>query len=110
MKTRLIVGTFLLFCMLSSCNSNAKQEAPKSDEAPKTTIVREVSKPEEPYKDLVFDDKNDFVCGMPVTAGVSDTAHYKEKLYGFCSKECKEAFLKEPDTYVKVEKTTKQKN
>lgn len=43
--------------------------------------------------------KRDFICGMPVTAGIADTAHYKGKVYGFCASECKEEFLKSPDTY-----------
>jgi YHS domain-containing protein len=49
---------------------------------------------------LAFDYKKDPSCGMPLTAGVEDTLHYKGKLYGFCSKECKDAFLKDPASYV----------
>lgn len=48
------------------------------------------------YKDVVFDSKKDLACGMPVTAGVSDTAHYDNKVYGFCSPECKAEFEKNP--------------
>jgi YHS domain-containing protein len=33
---------------------------------------------------------------MPVTAGISDTAHYENKVLGFCSTECKNEFLKNP--------------
>jgi YHS domain-containing protein len=33
---------------------------------------------------------------MPTTAGVSDTAHYDGKVLGFCAKECKDEFLKNP--------------
>jgi YHS domain-containing protein len=43
--------------------------------------------------------KRDFICGMPVTAGIADTAHFKGKVYGFCAAECKEAFLKSPEAY-----------
>lgn len=43
--------------------------------------------------------KRDFICGMPVTAGIADTAHYKGKVYGFCASECKEEFLKSPEAY-----------
>ncbi len=50
-------------------------------------------------KSLPFDYKKDPSCGMPLTAGLEDTTTYKGKLYGFCSKECKEAFLKEPAAY-----------
>jgi YHS domain-containing protein len=43
---------------------------------------------------LNFASKNDTTCGMPISAGVEDTATVNGKLYGFCSKECKESFLK----------------
>lgn len=35
-------------------------------------------------------------CGMPVSAGVSDTAHYNQYVLGFCSSECKAEFKKNP--------------
>ncbi len=40
--------------------------------------------------------KKDPTCGMPVTAGISDTAHYNNLVLGFCSTECKNEFLKNP--------------
>ncbi len=52
--------------------------------------------PEKAFKNIQFDNAKDFVCGMPVSAGVGDTAHYKGKVYGFCSKECRDEFLKNP--------------
>ncbi len=48
------------------------------------------------FEHLLVDNKKDPSCGMPVTAGIADTAHYKDKVLGFCSKECKDAFLKNP--------------
>jgi YHS domain-containing protein len=33
---------------------------------------------------------------MPVSAGVSDTAHYNNYVLGFCSSECKAEFMKNP--------------
>jgi len=44
----------------------------------------------------MVDNKKDPNCGMPVTAGIEDTVHYNGKVYGFCSDECKQAFLKNP--------------
>jgi hypothetical protein len=29
---------------------------------------------------------------MPVSAGVSDTLHFRDKVLGFCSTECKDSF------------------
>lgn len=52
------------------------------------------------YQSVAFDSQKDLVCGMPVKAGVSDTAHYKGKVYGFCAKECKDEFLKNPKKYL----------
>ncbi len=46
---------------------------------------------------LLVDNKKDPACGMPVTAGISDTTNYKGHVLGFCSKECKTYFLKNPD-------------
>jgi YHS domain-containing protein len=48
----------------------------------------------------MLDSKKDFVCGMPVSAGIADTAHFKGKVYGFCSKECKEEFVEKPFKYL----------
>ncbi len=50
----------------------------------------------------MVDYKKDFACGMPVTAGIEDTCHYKGKVYGFCAKECKDEFLKKPESYLKA--------
>lgn len=44
--------------------------------------------------------KKDLVCGMPVSAGVKDTTLYKGKIYGFCAKECKDEFVKDPAHYI----------
>ncbi|MEI8141282.1 MAG: hypothetical protein WCG90_00300 [Chitinophagia bacterium] len=48
------------------------------------------------YDISLVDNKKDPTCGMPVTAGISDTAHYDNKVLGFCSTGCKEEFLKNP--------------
>ena len=49
--------------------------------------------------DLTSD--KDFVCGMPLEEGnIADTTSYEGKLYGFCSVECKTAFLKNPKNYL----------
>ena len=42
--------------------------------------------PEKVFKNMKFDNAKDFVCGMPIKAGIADTAHYNGKLYGFCFK------------------------
>ena len=49
---------------------------------------------------LAFAVKKDLSCGMPTSAGVSDTVTYKGKLYGFCAAACKEDFLKDPEGHL----------
>ncbi len=56
--------------------------------------------PEKVFKSMKFDNKKDFVCGMPITAGIADTVHYNGKVYGFCSTGCKDEFLKNPSAYI----------
>lgn len=52
-------------------------------------------------------DKKDPVCGMPAFRYMQDTAVFSNRIYGFCSKECKDEFLKNPAAYiVKEEKKT----
>lgn len=51
-------------------------------------------------KDLNFAFAKDPACGMPLKMGLTDTTTYQGKLYGFCSKECKDEFLKNPAGYV----------
>lgn len=46
--------------------------------------------------------KMDPVCGMPITAGVSDTLSHDGHVLGFCSAECKDEFAKNSKDY-KVE-------
>lgn len=55
------------------------------------------------YTAAMLDSEKDLVCGMPVSAGIADTAHYKGKTYGFCSNECKDELVKNPAGYI-VEK------
>ncbi|MCX6212544.1 MAG: hypothetical protein NT104_08245 [Bacteroidetes bacterium] len=51
---------------------------------------------EKSYPTSLVNNKKDPSCGMPVTAGIADTAHYEKYVLGFCSTECKNEFLKNP--------------
>ena len=44
--------------------------------------------------------KKDLVCYMPLWTGIGDTCLYHGKIYGFCSKSCKEDFLKNPLSFL----------
>lgn len=62
--------------------------------------MEKVLHPVTTYKNMHFDNTKDPLCGMPLTGGVSDTAHYQGKVYGFCSDGCKKEFLKNPASYL----------
>ena len=86
--------TLMLLC-LYSCNSQQQKDAAKNIVIkPVTTALKEEKIP--------VDNKKDPVCGMPVSAGIKDTSYYKGNVYGFCSKECKEEFVKTPVKYIKA--------
>lgn len=55
--------------------------------------------PDSFYSAMQYENKRDPVCGMSVETGVADTANYKGKALGFCSKSCKETFSKNPSFY-----------
>lgn len=85
----------LLLLAFFSCNQPAhKKEAPKQG----TIMVKDTVADD--LRQLAFAAKKDLVCGMPVSAGVHDTVTYKGKLYGFCAKECKDEFIKDPNQYI----------
>ncbi|WP_037326052.1 YHS domain-containing protein [Asinibacterium sp. OR53] len=93
--TGLILLAACLF--MSSCANNSHAEAEKKDSSgthpdPMSLELR--------FTADMLDNKKDPSCGMPVTAGMSDTAHYHGKVIGFCSKECKAEFQKSPDKYI----------
>jgi len=62
--------------------------------------MQTVLHPEKSFKGMKFYNTKDPVCGMAITAAaVGDTANYNGKVYGFCSKHCKDEFEKNPATY-----------
>ncbi|MFZ9239570.1 MAG: YHS domain-containing protein [Chitinophagaceae bacterium] len=85
-----ILFTGLIFTALLACNQQEEKQA----EMPMATVDSPKFTPA-----MVVNEK-DYACGMPVTAGISDTCHYEGKAYGFCSTECKNEFLKDPKKYL----------
>lgn len=76
--------------VLAACN-NYKTEVVKT-KLPETAI--KIIKPK--YTMSMVNNKIDLNCGMPLTYGIEDTCHYHGKVYGFCSKECKDEFVRDP--------------
>ncbi len=75
---------------LSACNQKAS--APKADDkmsADSKGVNIKLSQ---------LASNKDYNCGMSLAEGsIADTATYKDKIYGFCSPECKADFLKDPE-------------
>lgn len=86
---------FSLLFWATSCHHGQEVKSVAQDQQ-KDTVKR--SKVD--FKGFAFASPKDLACGMPLSAGIGDTAHYQGKLYGFCSKECKEEFLKNPAAYL----------
>jgi YHS domain-containing protein len=98
MKKLFLPMTIML--VIAACHQGATSQAAAADQA---TMARDsAARVAAAFKKTVIslvDYKKDPACGMPLTAGLEDTTRYKGKLYGFCSKECKEEFLKNPAGY-----------
>lgn len=87
-----------LFFVLFSCHQ-ADNKAVAAGAKTDTAAVQESNGVLASLKNLPFAYNRDPSCGMPLKSGLEDTTTYKGKLYGFCSKECKDAFLKDPAGY-----------
>ena len=87
----------IITAIVASCNNQKAPEQPTADTSAQAASM-EASTPSFPVS--MVNNKKDPTCGMPVTAGISDTAHYKDKVIGFCSTECKDEFKKAPDANI----------
>lgn len=79
-----------------SCNNT---EAP-NQEVTDTTSQTNMEAAATSFPVSMVNNKKDPTCGMPVTAGISDTAHYKDKVIGFCSSGCKDEFKLAPEANI----------
>ena len=96
-----IVSASILALLAMACNNPAqKADSTTTHHHDTATVNAQTADTTPVYTAAMLDSKKDLVCGMPVTAGVSDTAHYKGKAYGFCAKECKDEFVKAPEQYL----------
>jgi YHS domain-containing protein len=80
--------------VLLSCGTNKNKANVGSADANQVTAIDTTI--EKTFAVSLVNNKKDPSCGMPVTAGISDTAHYENLVLGFCSTECKNEFLKNP--------------
>jgi YHS domain-containing protein len=89
-SVKLLAISFSVFLM--ACGNDAASKTETMDSTSTSTAVDSTVS----YDISLVDNKKDPTCGMPVTAGISDTAHYEGKVIGFCATGCKEEFLKDP--------------
>ncbi|HTJ13028.1 MAG TPA: hypothetical protein VL547_13415 [Dinghuibacter sp.] len=89
MKQLFIAG--LLALGLAACHTQDSAPAAAASVGPAPT--QDTTKT---YPVSMLDNTKDPFCGMPASAGMEDTIHWNGKVIGFCSKECKEGFLKDP--------------
>lgn len=92
---RIYLSLIAFSAFFYSCTNN-QQKTPESRNAAMETTVSEEKK----YTPEMVVNKTDFICGMPTTAGISDTCHIEGKAYGFCSSECTAEFKKDPAKYL----------
>ena len=90
----LMVVTCSIFLM--ACGGNSVPTTESTSSSMDSTVTAATEDSVISYDISLVDNKKDPTCGMPVTAGISDTAHYDNKVLGFCSAGCKEEFLKNP--------------
>jgi YHS domain-containing protein len=92
----------ILCFVFVACHQNPKsEESDATSSAVTDSMVTKSDSSKPKFTAAMVDNKKDPNCGMPVTAGIADTVHYKGKVYGFCSDECRDAFLKNPDALAK---------
>lgn len=102
-KTNALYASFMMLVTVCLLAGACQSEPAKTEEKPATDSIAAMQVTDSTsnaFEHLLVDNQKDPSCGMPVSAGIHDTAHYKEKVLGFCSKECKEAFQKDPEKMI----------
>lgn len=89
----LLSSICLFFVLIMAACENG---ATKTDKMAADTTAMKVDTVKQ-FDIALVDNKKDPSCGMPVSAGIGDTAHFKNKVLGFCSAECKAEFVKNPE-------------
>lgn len=91
MKINIKIFLIILITIQFSCRSS-DQTKEKGNEITVVPASDTGKAEEDSFANIHFASKYDTSCGMPLAAGVEDTLHLNDKIYGFCSKECKDEF------------------
>ena len=103
MKHSMMISIAAVF-LLTACNQ-PKTNTVAVQHSDTAMNMHSNHKTEKLFANVVFDDRYDLSCGMPLSAGITDTAHYQKKVYGFCSPECKADFIKDPKKLLSSKKS-----
>lgn len=91
--TKILFSGAIFFSLLSCSQPGDKPQQEGTKPADVHTMDTKSEKKD--FSHIQFAINKDTICGMPLSAGISDTAQVDGKIYGFCSPECKETFLAE---------------
>lgn len=84
-----LIMTAVLSILLLSCTK----------EVPKVKHSKNMTTPGENLKSVEVVNAEDPICHMKTADYLKFTTTYKNKVYGFCSKYCKDEFDKAPEKY-----------
>jgi YHS domain-containing protein len=91
-RFELIASIIMMGVFLLSCSKEQKTEMTPAEEG--ATMTHKVA-----VAELAVN--VDPACGMELTdETVHDTMEHHDKMYGFCSADCKHKFMQDPDMYV----------
>jgi YHS domain-containing protein len=98
MKQFFAIGRFwmMVFIFGGMLLNAGCESAPSAATTPEKDTTMNGTAAASSYSVDLLSNQKDPSCGMPVSAGVSDTAHYNNYVLGFCSSECKAEFMKNP--------------
>ena len=92
---------FILLAIITSCNNSQETKVVSNPTvSPETMKKDSITETKIIIKESDLADQKDLVCGMPAFRYLADTAVYKGKIYGFCSEDCKDEFLKDPASFI----------
>ena len=99
MRKYACVAFFIIFVFFDACKNETGGGGKKVSHHRSKPINQNI------IKEIIIDtnllaSKKDPVCYMPLLTVIADTCSYKGKLYGFCSKSCKEDFLRDPESFL----------
>jgi YHS domain-containing protein len=75
---------------------NGKREAAHMQPKPTSHKYHQKTLPDP----VVFANTVDFICDMKVMPSYTDTCHYKNRVYAFCSAYCRDKFKETPEKYL----------